>query len=108
MATDVDEKKNINGDEWLKQINEQIKKAMEESITMVQADAMLNTPVKTGTLRRSITHEVTQTENKTIGVIGSNVEYAPFQEYKKHFLEDAIDKNIGAIDEKFKNLNGKA
>lgn len=91
-------------DEYLKQMQQQIKNVMEESITMIEADAKLNCPVKTGTLKRSITHEVTQTNDKTVGAIGSNVEYAPFVEYKKHYLEQAIDKNKSIIEEKFKNL----
>lgn len=92
--------------EVLQQINEQAKKAMEESCNMIEADAKLDCPVKTGALRRSITHEVTQNGNIITGAVGSDVEYAPFVENKKHFFEEAIDKNQGAIIQKFKDIVG--
>lgn len=44
---------------------------------LVENDAKKNCPVDTGQLRQSITHEV---EGNT-GVIGTNVEYAPYVEY---------------------------
>lgn len=113
MASDVEEKKNINADDWLKQMQKQLFDTMESSMLMVEADGKLLCPVGVypkssgrtgGTLRRSITHEVTQANDKTTGVVGSNVEYAPYVDYKKHFLEQSIDKNKSAIDEKFKSL----
>lgn len=44
---------------------------------LVENDAKKRCPVDTGQLRQSITHEV---EGNT-GVIGTNVEYAPYVEY---------------------------
>lgn len=93
-------------DEVLQQINEQAKKIMEESCLMIEADGKLNCPVKTGTLRRSITHEVEQDDSTITGLVGSNVEYAPYVELKKHFLEQAADKNKNEITEKFKAMGG--
>lgn len=93
-------------DEVLQEINEHAKQAMEESCTMIDADAKLNCPVRTGTLRRSITHEVTQDGSITTGAVGSNVEYAPYVELKKHFFEGAIDKNQNTIVQKFQDLTG--
>ena len=42
----------------------------------------------TGRLRASITPEVRQQGNDTVGVVGSNVKYAPFQELgtRPHFV----------------------
>jgi HK97 gp10 family phage protein len=56
--------------------------AMRKCTLMVQRDAKINAPVKTGRLRASITPEV-RVEGKAdvIGVVGSNVEYAPIQEF---------------------------
>ena len=55
--------------------------AMRKCTLMVQRDAKINAPVKTGRLRASITPEV-RVEGKAdvIGVVGSNVDYALVQE----------------------------
>ncbi len=51
-----------------------IKDALTEACLMVEADAKINCPVDDGQLRQSITSEV---DGKT-GVVGTNVEYAPY------------------------------
>ena len=38
-------------------------------------------PYKTGTLKRSITHDITERADKLIGTVGSNLVYARIQEY---------------------------
>jgi len=43
---------------------------------MVETDAKLLSPVLTGTLKRSITHSVKSDDDKTVGAVGSDVEYA--------------------------------
>lgn len=90
--------------EVLQQINEQAKQVMEEGCTMIEADGKLLCGVKTGTLRRSITHEVTQEGNVITGAVGSPVEYAPFHELHNPFLENAVDMNKAAIESKFQNI----
>jgi len=72
-------------------------KAMTEAVIIIEADAKLNCPVLSGTLRRSITHDVTQEGNTTIGVVGSNVEYAYWAERKKPYLQPALDSNLESI-----------
>lgn len=53
---------------------------MRRATLIVQRDAKINAPVDTGRLRASITPEV-RTRGKTVrGVVGSNVQYAPFVE----------------------------
>lgn len=103
MSNDV-EIINNNTDKFVKDFKEQAKKAMQESMFMIQADAQLNTPVRTGTLRRSITNEVIEDDDKITGVVGTAVEYAPFAELKKNFLQDAIDKNLPELQKKFEEL----
>ena len=48
-----------------------------QACLLVEAEAKRKCPVDTGQLRQSITHEVID----NTGVIGTNVEYAPYVEY---------------------------
>ncbi|WP_117161437.1 HK97 gp10 family phage protein [Paraliobacillus sp. X-1268] len=40
-----------------------------------EAESKIRTPVKTGNLRRGITHEIQHEDDRSIAVVGSNVEY---------------------------------
>lgn len=53
------------------------------NVTMaVSREAKINAPVDTGRLRASILPDViTPDEHRVVGVVGSNVEYAPFMEF---------------------------
>ncbi len=75
-------------------------KAVEEICIMVEADAKLLAPVKTGTLKRSITHLVESDKKLTKGRVGTNVEYAYWAERKKPYLEPAVDQNLEKINRK--------
>ena len=55
--------------------------AMRDSTLLVQRGARINAPVDTGRLRASITPEIRQSGNDILGVVGSNVLYAPYQEF---------------------------
>ena len=59
----------------LSKINIQI--PLEKACLLVENKAKENCPVQTGYLRRSITHEINGNE----GIIGTNVEYAPYVEF---------------------------
>jgi len=63
---------------------------MREATLMVQHSAITGKamPVDTGRLRASITPEITQMGGMTVGIVGSNVSYAPHQElgFKPHFV----------------------
>ena len=59
-------------------VNGAIKNALRESSLKVQNQAKINAPVKTGNLRRGITHKVNR--NLTAN-IGTDVEYARIREY---------------------------
>lgn len=50
--------------------------ALEDSCSIIEAQAKINAPVNDGQLRQSITHTV---EN-SVGTVGTNVEYAPYVE----------------------------
>ena len=54
-----------------------IQKPLEQACLLVENQAKENAPVQTGYLRRSITHEINGNE----GIIGTNVEYAPYVEF---------------------------
>ena len=59
-------------------LNEYIEKGITEACLAIEAEARERCPVKTGELRRSITHEV-KTEGDVIeGKVGSNLDYAPY------------------------------
>ena len=88
-----------------------IDEALEETATMVIADTKLNTPVKTGALKRSWTHdEVRQQGDKYTIEVGSALEYAPYVEQGhrqgssyiqgRFMLRDAIKRNENKLQQK--------
>lgn len=96
-----------------------ITESLEETATMVIADTKENTPVKTGALKRSWTHEeVEQSGDKYTLEVGSSLIYAPFIEsghrqgtgyvQGRFMLKDAMEKNREVlqrkINEKLNNL----
>ncbi|MEH7416066.1 HK97-gp10 family putative phage morphogenesis protein [Neobacillus drentensis] len=56
------------------------KETAEEIAIFVEAEAKQRAPVKTGDLRRRITHETEHDDNKSIAKIGTNLEYAQIVE----------------------------
>jgi len=61
--------------------------AMRDATLLVTRDAKILAPVDTGRLRASITPDVTQRGNDVVGIVGSNVVYAPYMELgtRPHF-----------------------
>jgi phage gpG-like protein len=55
--------------------------AMQEAALYVTADARRLAPVDTGRLRASIIPDVRMMTNEVVGVVGSNVVYAPYMEF---------------------------
>lgn len=54
--------------------------AMRDSTLLVQRKARQNSPVDTGRLRASILPEIRASQTEVLGVVGSNVLYAPYME----------------------------
>jgi HK97 gp10 family phage protein len=76
--------------ENLSRINQRLSNmdgAMKKATTVVTASAKRKAPVDTGLLRASITPSVKSSGKETIGIVGSNVKYAPFMELgtRPHF-----------------------
>lgn len=74
-------------------------RALEKIGILVEGRAAKNAPVDTGRLRNSITHETEQ----DYAIIGTNVEYAPYQELgtskmkAQPYLRPAVDQSQGDI-----------
>ena len=88
-----------------------INEVLLETADEVVADTKLNTPVKTGALKRSWTHDnVEHDGNKYVVEVGSSLLYAPFVEeghrqgntfvQGRFMLKDSIDKNRDKLQQK--------
>ena len=71
---------------------------IEEICSIVEADAVLNVHVDTGELKKSISYEVEQDKKSTTGTVGSNMEYAIWEDLRHPYLSYAVDKNLGSFD----------
>lgn len=81
-------------DQRLAELQEAIERGLEECGLVAEGHAKAGAPVDTGRLRNSITHQ--QIDDHTEG-IGTNVEYAIFQELgtsrgvkPKHYLKNSV------------------
>lgn len=77
-----------------------IQQGLDRAGYIVENSAKVKCGVDTGTLRKSITHDV---EGGTC-CIGSNIEYAPYHHNKNPFLEDSIQENLQEIMDCFKGV----
>ena len=57
--------------------NASVQDALEKACIVVETNAKNRAPIDTGNLTRSITHVVNGNE----GIVGTNVEYAPYVEF---------------------------
>lgn len=79
----------------------QVEAALRAGALVIQNQAKINAPVRTGTLRRNITHEVDGSHDTGYARIGTNIEYAPHVEFgtskrpPNPFLRNAYDSRIG-------------
>lgn len=75
-----------------------VETAMQRVALFVEGSAKRHAPVRTGNLRRSITHEVERDSTSWVARIGTNVKYGIFQEvgtvnHPAHpFLRPALDE----------------
>jgi len=81
------------------ELNAQLKNGMVKACLLVERDAKKNCPVDTGRLRSSITNRMEIEDKQLIGIVGTNVEYAPYQEFGTSkmaahpFLFPALESN---------------
>jgi HK97 gp10 family phage protein len=102
--------KTDNTQQIIAEKNEAVLRALEIIGQVVENSAAGYAPVDTGNLRNSITHEVDDGEHCVY--IGSNVEYAPYQELGTNrmkaanggrgFLRPAVEDNMEKIQSIFK------
>jgi HK97 gp10 family phage protein len=59
-------------------IHREMRNTMNDSVLLVENSGKANAPVKTGTLRRSITSQVRGAGGSVSGIVGTNVPYAKF------------------------------
>lgn len=61
-------------------------KALQQAVTRVDRAAKMNCPVDTGRLRSSITNRVGVEGGGLVGIVGTNVEYAPYVEFGTRYM----------------------
>lgn len=92
--------------ECIKEIEEKLNQALKQACVLVQNSAREKCPVDTGNLRNSITWDCEDLE----GVVGTNVEYAPYVEagtsvmQAQAFLNPALEENKDKIQKMFQGL----
>lgn len=90
--------------EYAATINKKAVKAMEQAVTMLEADTKLLTHVDTGALRRSWASEVEEGKEGVVGYVGSSISYAPYENWKHPNLSLAVDNDKVRITELFKEV----
>ena len=91
--------------EEIEKMKQRRERTIQQIAVFVEAEAKLRAPVKTGHLRRSISHETQSDENTSKAYIGTNVEYAPYVEFgvasknipAQPYLRPAIEENRDKI-----------
>ncbi len=76
-----------------KKMQEAALAGMEKAVIQLEADTKLLTHVDTGALRRSWTHKVESSGTKISGAVGSNLEYAPYEDDYHGNLSTALNNN---------------
>jgi hypothetical protein len=69
---------------------------MRRVVLTVEGNVKKVTPVRTGTLRRSIHGEVQATGER--GVVGTNIVYARFVNNRRQYMERGLEASMAAID----------
>lgn len=70
---------------------------MKKAVTKLEADTKLITHVDTGALRRSWTHKVKSKDGCVEGAVGSNLEYAPYEDDLHGNLSVALAEDNQAL-----------
>lgn len=94
----------IKDKEVIQQLEQKLEQKMKEACVLVQDSAKQRCPVDTGRLQGSLTYQVQKDGNEVEGLVGTNVEYAPYVELVKPFLKPAEDENRDRILQLFQGL----
>lgn len=94
----------IKDKEVIQQLEQRLEQKMKEACVLVQDSAKQRCPVDTGRLQGSLTYQVQKDGNEVEGLVGTNVEYAPYVEVRKPFLKLAGDENRDRILQLFQGL----
>ena len=107
----IEVKVTSNREEAIKAKDEAVARALETIGLMAERYAKGYAPVDTGRLRNSITHEAVPDEGAVY--IGSNVEYAPYQEFGTRYqsgtpflrpaVENHLDEYKGIVESELKS-----
>lgn len=92
------------GGDW----SEVASEALGIGLATLESAAKVNAPVDTGRLRSSIASQIERTVgSEIVGKVGSNVEYASYQEYGtkyqsgKPYLRPALEQNLNTVVKQF-------
>lgn len=100
----------IKDKEVIQQLEQRLEQKMKEACVLVQDSAKQRCPVDTGRLQGSLTYQVQKDGNEVEGLVGTNVEYAPYVEAgtsrqtAKPFLKPAGDESRDRILQLFQGL----
>lgn len=94
----------IKDKEVIQQLEQKLEQKMKEACVLVQDSAKQRCPVDTGRLQGSLTYQVQKDGNEVEGLVGTNVEYAPYVEARTPFLKPAEDENRDRILQLFQGL----
>ena len=86
--------KKFDADELINKIRVAAVRGMEKATIQFEADTKLLTHVDTGALRRSWTHDVEDEGSVVWGAVGSNLQYAPYEDDYHGNLSTALNSNI--------------
>ena len=92
-------------------VSTQLKDTLKKCALGIQGDAKEKCPVKSGTLRNSISTDLSQI-NSYEATVGTNVEYAVYVEYGTHkrsakpYLRPAYNKNVNKLTQELKRILG--
>lgn len=95
-----------HGEKLMDVVMEQGRKRISRVCIAIENDAKRVVPVDTGTLRRSIAHEIEVSPTEIVGRVGTNTKYAPYVEYGTYkmpaqpYLRPAFWVNIRKLQEK--------
>ena len=84
----------------------EIKDAVQQSALGTQREAKIASPVDTGRLRASIHAEIVTRDTVIQGAVGSNVQYAGFQEFGTRYIKPR--RYLGGAFDRYKDVFARA